>query len=254
MGCPSRRRSAPSSATDTKEGRGPQPSEQILASIAHGLALTPEEHKHLLLLAGHRPAPRAGATGTHIPGGLARILDRLDDTPAEIVTEVGQTLRQTPMGVALLGDLTHFEGLSRNLPYRWFTGPEGRARYAPDDHERLSRLYVSGLREVAVRRGPGSPAAQLVEVLLRESQEFRDLWELQEVGLRPSSGKRFMHPDVGLMELECQTLIDPDSAHLLLVYTATPGSESKDKLDYLVGRACPPVQRDESRAPASSTP
>lgn len=186
-------------------GRGPQPSEQILASIAHGLALTPEEHKHLLLLAGHRPAPRAGATGTHIPAGLARILDRLDDTPAEIVTEVGQTLRQTPMGVALLGDLTHFEGLSRNLPYRWFTGPEGRARYAPDDHERLSRLYVSGLREVAVRRGPGSPAAQLVEVLLRESQEFRDLWELQEVGLRPSSGKRFMHPDVGLMELECQT-------------------------------------------------
>ncbi len=37
---------------------------------------------------------------------MLRILDRLDDTPAEIVTELGETLRQTRVGVALVGDLT----------------------------------------------------------------------------------------------------------------------------------------------------
>ncbi|MFH9202717.1 hypothetical protein ACH4KO_33945 [Streptomyces anulatus] len=47
-----------------------------------------------------------GTTGEHISPGLLRILDRLDDTPAEIVTELGETLRQTPLGVALTGDMT----------------------------------------------------------------------------------------------------------------------------------------------------
>lgn len=42
-----------------------------------------------------------------------------------------------------------------------------------------------------------------------------------------------MHPQVGTLELNCQTLLDPQQSHLLLVYTAVPGTESYEKLQLL---------------------
>jgi hypothetical protein len=36
-----------------------------------------------------------------------------------------------------------------------------------------------------------------------------------------------------VLELHCQTLLDPDQSHRLLVYTAVPGSESAEKLRLL---------------------
>ena len=51
--------------------------------------------------------------------------------------------------------------------------------------------------------------------------------------MRPPEVKRFDHPEVGLLELQCQTLLDPDQSHRLLVYTAVPGSDSYAKLQLL---------------------
>ena len=42
-----------------------------------------------------------------------------------------------------------------------------------------------------------------------------------------------MHPEVGALELHCQTLLDPASRTALLVYTAVPGTESHEKLQLL---------------------
>ena len=212
--------------------RGPQPSVQMIASIAQGLHLSLDERDHLFRLAGHQP-PLRGAASEHVSPGLLRVLDRLDDTPAEIVTELGETLRQTSLGVALTGDLTRYAGPARSLGYRWFTDPDTRRRYAPDDHAFLGRLFTSGLRGLATLRGPGSRAAQLAELLLPQSDEFRTLWETHEVGVRPRETKHFVHPELGVLELSCRTLLDPDQSHLLLVYTAVPGSESHEKLRLL---------------------
>lgn len=215
-----------------ERGNGPQPSEQMIAAIAQGLHLSPAERDHVYRLAGHHP-PIAGASGDHVNPGLLRIFDRLQDTPAEVVTELGETLLQTPLGVALTGVTTTFSGPDRSIGYRWFSDPSSRALYAPEDHPFLSRLWASGLREVASRRGPASRAAQLAEMLLGSSEEFRAVWELDEIGLRPRESKRFVHAELGEMELACQTLTDPVSSHSLLVYTAEPGTESHDKLRLL---------------------
>lgn len=212
--------------------RGPQPSEQMLASIAQGLHLSLAERDHLFALAGHTPPPR-GSLSEHVSPGMLRTLDRLADTPAEVITELGETLRQTPLGVALTGDASVRTGPSRSLGYRWFADPSARELYAPEDHAFLSRLYVSGLREIATVRGPDSRAAEYVALLTARSDEFRALWERHEVGLRPAAGKSLIHPLVGRIDLECQTLLDPDQSHRLLVYTATPGTESHDKLALL---------------------
>jgi transcriptional regulator with XRE-family HTH domain len=212
--------------------RGPQPSAQMIASIAQGLHLSRDERDHLFRLAGHQP-PDRGAGTDHIGPGMLRIFDRLTDTPAEIVTELGETLRQTPLGVALVGDLCRYTGPSRSIGYRWFTDPAARDIYPAEDHEFYSRMYVSGLRAVLGRRGPESQAARLAELLTARSDEFRVLWDAHEVGIKPREVKRYRHPTVGALELNCQILLDPEESHSLLVYTAAPGSESHEKLQLL---------------------
>lgn len=215
-----------------EQARGPQPSEQMIASIAQGLHLSRDERDHLFRLAGHEP-PAREAGGAHISPGMLRIFDRLTDTPAEIVTELGETLRQTRLGVALVGDSSRHTGPARSIGYRWFTDPAARALHPSEDHDFYSRMYVSGLREVLGLRGPGSRAAHLAELLSARSQEFRELWSEHIVGVRPRELKRYEHGDVGRLELNCQVLLDPVQSHALLVYTAEPGTESHEKLELL---------------------
>lgn len=212
--------------------RGPQPSPQMLASIAQGLHLSLDERDHLFSLAGHTP-PRRGESNEHISPGLLRVLDRLHDTPAEIVTELGETLRQTPLGVALTGDTTRYTGPARSAGFRWFTDAAARQIYAPQEHAFLTRMYAAGLRQLTTLRGPDSRAAHLAELLLARSDEFRRLWDDHEIGVRPHDVKHFAHPEVGALELHCQRLVDPGQSHSLMVYTAVPGSESYEKLQLL---------------------
>ncbi len=211
---------------------GPQPSEQMIGAIAQGLHLSLGERDHVFRLAGHNP-PARGSSSEHISPGLLRIFDRLQDTPAEIVTELGETLRQTTVGIALTGDATRRVGPERSVGYRWFIDSSARAPYPLDEQAVLSRVYAAGLREMITLRGADSRAAALAELLLAQSQEFRDMWATHEVGVRPPEIKRFRHPEVGDMALSCQTLLDPEQSHRLLVYTAEPGSESYEKLQLL---------------------
>ena len=145
-----------------ERGSGSQPSQQMAAAIARGLRLTPEESDHLYLLCGHRRQPRH-LRAAHLSPGLLRVMDRLQDTPAQIVSSIGETLQQTPPAVALLGDETRHTGPARSALYRWFTDPRARARYLPDDHDLHSRVYVAILRAGASTQGPriaGRPAGR----------------------------------------------------------------------------------------------
>jgi hypothetical protein len=218
--------------TRIEQERGPHPSATMIASIAQGLHLSLDERDHLFRLAGHPPPPR-GTDSEHVGPGMLRILDGLVGTAAEVTTELGETLRQTPLAAALTGDASQRTGMARSLAYRWFTDPDARRLHHPDDHAFLSRLFASGLREVVARRGPGSRADRVAEAVLARSGELRALWAAHEVGVRPRETKRFVHPEVGVLELHCQTLLDPDQAHHLLVYTAVPGSESHERLRLL---------------------
>lgn len=216
-----------------ERGDGPRPSPQMAAALARGLRLTLAERDHLFLLCGHL-APRPRLREQHVNPGLMRVLDRLQDTPAQIMGPVGETLLQTAPAVALLGEQTHYTGLHRSAVYRWFTDPRARDRYRPDDHELTSRTNVALLRVAAARDGSTSPAASIVAALRRDSAEFAPLWDRQEVGLRFSDLKRFVHPEVGAIELYCENLLDPDQAQSLMVFTASPGTPSHDKLALLV--------------------
>ena len=81
--------------------------------------------------------------------------------------------------------------------------------------------------------GAGGGAAEIVEALTAASAEFRGVWAEHEVARKHSKTKRIAHPEVGLVEIHCQTLYDVDQSQGLLVFTATPGSESAEKLRLL---------------------
>jgi hypothetical protein len=101
------------------------------------------------------------------------------------------------------------------------------------DHPAHGRVYTAQLRRVVTQQGPGSPAAALAETLRGQSAEFAALWSDHEIGIEYTSQKRFGNTEVGLMDLHCQTLLDPDQMQSLLVFTATPGTESYGKLQLL---------------------
>ena len=214
-----------------ERGDGPQPSEQMVAAIARALRLTLAERDHLFLLAGHG-APHRVLRADHVSPGLMRVLDRLADTPAQIMSALGETLAQTAPAVALLGDQTVHSGMDRANVYRWFTDPASRSIYPAEDHSDHGRTFVAQLRRTLALQGPGSPADAIVRTLLAESAEFAGVWGAQEVGLSFHL-KRFVNAEVGDLELHCQVLLDADQQQSLLVFTATPGTESYDKLQLL---------------------
>ncbi len=218
--------------TRLEQGRGPQPSEPMLAAIARGLHLSVTERDHLFRLAGHH-APERTSRADHVAPAILRILDRLQDTPAQVVTDLGETLVQTPAAAALLGDQTRYEGFARATVYRWFTEPASREVYPDEDHDERAATFVAELRSALSRGGKGSRAARLVDDLLGRSEEFAALWARHDVADKHVRTKRLQHPELGVMTLDCETLLDTDTGQRLLVFTATPGSPDADKLALL---------------------
>jgi transcriptional regulator with XRE-family HTH domain len=218
--------------TRLEQRRGPQPSEQMLASLARALRLSRGERDYLYQMAGHNaPAPVPAAT--HVAPALLRVLDRLSDTPALILSSLGETLVQNRMAEALFGDRSGYTGLARSEVYRWFTDPAERLRYPEDDRDRQSRAQVANLRAAYGSMGPRSRAGELVRALKKASAEFAELWDRHEVAQRFADHKILIHPELGPIEVDCQVLFTEDQSQALLVLTAPPRSEGYEKLQLL---------------------
>jgi len=218
--------------TRLEQQRGPQPSEQILASLARALRLTGDERDYLFQIAGHS-APTPAAAATHVAPALLRVLDRLSDTPALILSNLGETLVQNRMADALFGDKSGYTGLARSEIYRWFTDPAERRRYPENDRDRQSRAQVANLRAAYGSMGPRSRAGELARALQKASPEFAALWERHEVARRFEDHKTLIHPELGPIEVDCQVLFTEDQSQALLVLTAPPRTEGFEKLQLL---------------------
>jgi transcriptional regulator with XRE-family HTH domain len=218
--------------TRLEQQRGPQPSEQMLTALARALRLTGDQRDYLFRVAG-RGAPARVPAAAHVAPALLRVLDRLDDTPALILSNLGETLVQNRMAEALFGDKSQYQGLARSEIYRWFTVPAERLRYPEDDRDRQSRAQVANLRAAYGSMGPKSRAGELVRALRKASPEFAGLWERHEVAKRFEDHKILLHPELGPIEVDCQVLFTEDQSQALLVLTAPPRSEGYEKLQLL---------------------
>ncbi|WP_406181282.1 helix-turn-helix transcriptional regulator [Streptomyces canus] len=214
-----------------EQQRAPQPSVQITAALARALRLTLDERDHLFVLIGHN-APARFHRSEHVSPTLLRVLDRLNDSPALVTTDLVDTLAMNPLAVALLGDQTRHTGLASSGYYRWFMDPAERLVYPEETHESHGRAQAARLR-AALTAGSDTPrAARILAELQEHSPEFVRMWELQEVA-RYGDCKTLLHPELGRIDVDAQLLYTENRAQTLVVLTTRPGTESHSKLELL---------------------
>ena len=215
-----------------EQSRGPQPSTQVVAALARALRLTDDERDHLYYLAGRTP-PALHRPSAHVSPGLLHVLDHLTNSAAFVMSDLGETLVQNPVAIALHGDESHPEGLDRYMIWRWFTDPATRAKFPEEDWPTHSRTHVADLRATAARRLGDPDVVELIERLTVTSDEFTALWTEHEVTVRRADRKRIIHPEVGVLDLLCEVLAGAGGDQFLVVLFARPGTDAREKLDLL---------------------
>jgi transcriptional regulator with XRE-family HTH domain len=149
-----------------EQSRSPQPSSQMLQALARTLRLSRDETDHLHRLAGH-PAPDPVGSSRHV------------------------------RPVLLQGDHSGRTGLRASPTYTWFTEPGAQDGIVADDRPEHSRVRVADLRATWSRRHHDPDVRTLVDALLAESDEFAEIWERHEVGVKHLQHKRLVHPRGG---------------------------------------------------------
>jgi transcriptional regulator with XRE-family HTH domain len=217
---------------ELEQGRGAQPSEQMLAALARALRLNRDERDHVYHLAG-RPLPPLTSASAHIHPGMLDLLDRLPETPARVITDLHVTLVQNRMARALLGEASPRAGVEASWVHEWFTDPAARDRYPAAEHEHQSATLVADVRAVMGRRGQDADVRQLVEDLLGRSEEFAQLWERQDVAVRRHDQKTLVHRTLGEITLNCLNLESEDGTQRLLWFTPALGTSAIEQFELL---------------------
>jgi transcriptional regulator with XRE-family HTH domain len=217
--------------TRVEQGRGPRPSEAVLGGLARALRLTDAERDHLFDLAGVAPPPPGRIRSTVRPS-VQRLMDRFTDLPVTLLDAKSDLLAWNPLAAALLGDISAVPPAQRNVAWQAFLGTS-RMEVNAGDGERLDRAIVSDLRRTAARYPDDPGLARLIAELRTGSDRFDRLWTLRELDERHGHTKRIRHPELGVLELDCNVLHVHGDDQVLVVYSAAPGSREAEALALL---------------------
>jgi transcriptional regulator with XRE-family HTH domain len=212
-----------------EQGRGRNPSRQVLYGIARALRLSAQERTHLFELAGERERDRVDGPSREVAPGTLSLLDRLTDAAAIIVDDTCRVLAWNPLAAALFGDFAEKSGPDRNLLRRHFLEPGGLGA----EHLEFVVTSVGYLRVAMARYPRNAEIRALVDELTAASPEFARLWESQELRIEHHARERFAHPRVGEVELDFDILTVPGQDQQLIVFTAEPGSRAYETLRLL---------------------
>jgi transcriptional regulator with XRE-family HTH domain len=220
-----------------EQARGPHPSDQVLTALCRALRLDADERDHVFHLAGAAP-PHAGLIDLHVRPSVLRLIDRMQDLPALVMSAKGDVLAWNAMSSALHGDWSALRPERRNqLRLRFLPDPtdppRSRVGGTPEERSATAVQSVANLRSVAARYPDDPGLAHLLEELHRGSVEFRELWADTDAGSWRSHIKTVEHPTLGVLRLECDTLHVPDADQNLIVYSAAPGTAEAEALALL---------------------
>ncbi|AWB93618.1 helix-turn-helix transcriptional regulator [Aeromicrobium chenweiae] len=215
-----------------EQGRSPQPSTQMLRALARTLRLSRDESDHLHRLAGH-PAPERVGVSSHVRPVLLHVLDQLEDCVAFVCSDTDVVLAQNRLSLLLQGEHRGREGVEASSTYQWFTQPGAQDQILAEDRAMHSRVRVADLRATWSRRHQDPDITELVDALLAQSPEFAEIWARHEVGVKHLTTKRFNHPQVGVLQLDCETMATSEDGQRLVILGAAPGTEAHGKLRLL---------------------
>jgi len=208
-----------------EQGRDVHPSAQVLESLAQALRLTPNERRHLFLLAGQPlPPPPVSPTEESVSPALQQVLDDLNPAPAYVMGRRYDYLAWNKAADALFAISEASSPYARNLVWRLFTSPTMRER---PNWEQLARSTLAEFRTASARY-PGDPWFEnLIEDLKEVSPEFCQWWPHHNVRSALDGHKVIEHPTLGYLEFEhltLQVLSNPDIR--IMIYTPNDGTRT----------------------------
>jgi transcriptional regulator with XRE-family HTH domain len=211
-----------------EQGRGPNPSVQVVSALARALMLNADERDYLYRVAGH-PVPERIRPSREVTPGIRALLDGMASTPAYVVDAAYNILAWNGLARPFIGDLSGRQ--DRNM-IRWtFELPDSDVIWTSEDTVRFTRSTVADLR-ASYARYPGDPGIEsLVTEMLALSPRFAQMWESREVEVRGPMMKRVEHPEFGPLEFECQVLHIADTGQRIIAYCAAPGSPTADAFE-----------------------
>jgi transcriptional regulator with XRE-family HTH domain len=208
-----------------EQGRGPNPSRQVLSALARALMLTADERDYLFRMTGHNP-PQTAPPSREITPGIRHLLDSMPTTPAYVVDAAYNVLAWNQLATHFIGNLAAYR--DRNM-IRWTFRRSPEDTVWDDEHYvRFTRATVADLRSNYARY-PGDPEIEgLVTEMLALSPRFADMWATQEVETRAPMLKHIHHPEAGPLDFECQVLHIAETGQRLITYCAAPGSATAE--------------------------
>ncbi|WP_394434317.1 helix-turn-helix transcriptional regulator [Streptomyces sp. SGAir0957] len=214
-----------------EQGRDIQVSAQVLDALARTLRLDGSERAHLFGLAG-AVDPTPAATCPTLTPELREMLDKLEPMPACVQNSRYDILAYNRTYGRLLCDLDAVPAEDRNMMFLAFTHEPWRSAIVQRDE--VLRLMAAKFR-ANMAAHLAEPAWKLVlNRLLDESAEFREVWERHEVVRSQTSNvKEFLNPHVGLVRVVHTDLwLGRDSGARLVTYTAAD-DVSRERLERL---------------------
>jgi transcriptional regulator with XRE-family HTH domain len=210
-----------------EQGRGGNPSADVLDRIARALMLTDVEREHMFLLGlGHPPEVHYRG-GDAITPRLQRLLEALPYSPAIVRTATWDVVAWNRAAAAVLTDYGSLPPKQRNILRMIFS--DARVRAAQFDWESVARFVVSAFRIDAARAGADAEVAPLVDELCRSSPEFAAMWRDNEVQTYGEGVKHLRHPVLGPISLEYSSFsVDGRPDLQMIVYNpATPADRER---------------------------
>ena len=219
-----------------EQGRGPQPSVQVLSSLARALRMDDDARDELFHLAGSTP-PRPGRVDEHVRPSVQRLLDRFADLPTMVLSARADVLAWNAMASALLGDWSLVPRRQRNVTWQRFLGTpdprRSRVAMSEDEQAQTAAQSVAALRATASRYPADPSVRELVAELRRESPAFDELWRAGGTGTWRMNRKTIEHPSLGAITLDCDALHVLDCDQTVIVYSAEPGTPEAEALALL---------------------
>lgn len=212
-----------------EQSRASHPSSQVVDALADALRLPEPQREHLFRLAGYVPPPRHTQRDP-LPEGAIALLERLTDIAAYVCDARYDVLAWNTMAAALIADFAALPPAERNVLRIAKRGGNTACQGAPGHEGDFARQAAAELREATRHHPRDAELTRLVEEFGHNNPEFADSWAHHEVGTSPALRKHLTHPELGTLELDCQTLRFPDSNLRLVLYSAEPGTETHKRL------------------------
>jgi hypothetical protein len=187
-----------------RQGRGTRPSLQVLDALTRALRLSPDEHDHLLALAGYTDvlAPDAPG-GARVPTAVQTMLDALNPVPAYVINLRYDVLAWNDAQRAFAIDYPRLPADERNTLWLLFHHPALRRRFL--DWGADADAMVAQFRAITARHVGQPQFTELLARLNSSSEEFRTRWNRHEVRAVAPRVKQCHHPNTGRLDLEAVT-------------------------------------------------